>query len=69
MKVRVTIEEIISQKFEVEVSSLDNAYDEVRQMYKDGKLVLENPSLITANVLIRDDCGEGNWRSLRINCN
>ena len=68
MKVRVTIEEIISQKFEVEVSSLDNAYDEVRQMYKDGKLVLENPSLTEANVMIPDEYGEEtDWSNLHVN--
>ena len=68
MKVKVTIEEIISQKFEVEVSSLDNAYDEVRQMYKDGKLVLENPSLTEANVMIPDEYGEEtDWNNLHVN--
>lgn len=58
MKTKVIIEEVIGQEFEVEVSSLDNAYDEVRQMYRDGKLVVEDPKLIQANVMIPDENGE-----------
>ena len=67
MKVKVAIEEIITQTFEVEVSSLDNAYDEVRKMYRDGKLVVENPSLIEANVMIYDENGEEtDWNNLHV---
>ena len=58
MKTKVIIEEVISQEFEVEVSSLDNAYDEVRQMYRDGKLVVDDPKLTQANVMIPDENGE-----------
>ena len=67
MKAKVAIEEIITQTFEVEVSSLDNAYDEVRKMYRDGKLVVDNPTLIQANVMIPDENGEEtDWGDLHV---
>lgn len=67
MKTKVIIEEVISQKFEVEVSSLDNAYDEVRQMYRDGKLVVDDPTLTQANVMIPDENGEEtDWSDLHV---
>lgn len=67
MKLKVIIEEVQSQEFEVEVSSIDNAYDEVRQMYRDGKLVLENPSLTQANMMtIEEDGRESSWSDLHV---
>ena len=67
MKVKVIIEEVISQTFEVEVSSIENAYEEIRDMYRDGKLVVEDPTLTEANVMITDDNGkEGDWINLHV---
>ena len=67
MKVKIAIEEIITQTFEVEVSDLNKAYDEVRQMYKDGKLVVEDPTLVEANVMIYDENGEEtDWNNLHV---
>ena len=66
MKLKVIIEEVQSQEFEVEVSSIDNAYDEVRQMYRDGKLVLENPSLTQANMMTIEDGRESSWSDLHV---
>ena len=67
MKAKVAIEEIITQTFEVEVSDLNEAYHEVRQMYKGGKLVVENPTLIEANVMIYDENGEEtDWNNLHV---
>ena len=63
IEIEVTIEEIVSQKFKVKVSSLENAYEEVRQMYKDDEIVVENPSLTQANVMIGDD---GVWNDLHV---
>lgn len=66
-KVKVSIEEIITQTFEVEVSDLDNAYEEVRKMYIDGKLVVEDPTLIEASVMIYDENGEEtDWNNLHV---
>ena len=68
MKVKVIIEEVISQEFEVEVSSYDNAYNEIREKYKNAELVLENPSLTQANVNIYDEEDrEGDWVDLHVN--
>ena len=68
MKVKVIIEEIISQTFEVEVNDLDNAYEEIREMYKNGKLVVEDPCLTEANVNICDENGEvTDWLDLHVN--
>ena len=67
MKVKVAIEEIITQTFEVEISDLEKAYDEVRQMYKDSKLVVEDPTLIEASVMIYDENGEEtDWSNLHV---
>lgn len=68
MKVKVIIEEVINQTFEVEVSDLNNAYEEIRKMYKDGKLVVEDPRLTEANVNICDENGEvTDWLDLHVN--
>lgn len=67
MKTKIIIEEIISQEFEVEVSDLNNAYKEVQQMYRDGKLVVEDPKLTQANVMIFDEDGkETDWSDLHV---
>lgn len=69
MKIKVTIEEVISQEFEVEVSSLNNAYEEVREKYKAGELILENPGLTQANVMIQDEDGtydRADWSDLHV---
>ena len=58
MKVKAIIEEVISQTFDVEVSSMENAYYEIRKMYLDGKLVVENPTLTEASVMVFDENGD-----------
>ena len=67
MKLKVIIEEVISQEFEVEVSSYVNAYKEVREMYCSGKLVVEDPKLTQVNVNIHDENDiEGDWVDLHV---
>ena len=61
MKIKITIEEIISQQFEVEVSSMENAYEEIREMYRNDKLTVDNATLTGANVQLTED---GEWISL-----
>lgn len=66
-KIKIIIEEVISQEFEVEVSSRENAYKEIRQMYKDAKLVVEDPKLTEANVMILDENDEEtDWNNLHV---
>ena len=67
MKRKVIIEEVISQTFEVELNEEESEYEQVRTMYKNGNLILEDPSLTQANVMICDENGEEtDWSDLHI---
>lgn len=67
MKKKVIIEEVISQTFEVELNDEESEYDQVRKLYIDGKLVVEDPSLTQANVMIYDENGEEtDWSDLHV---
>lgn len=57
MKIKVIIEETISQEFEVEVSSIENAVTEVQEMYRDGSIVVDNANLLDAQLGILDKDG------------
>lgn len=57
-KVKVVIEETISQEFEVEVSSLENAPEEIEKMYRKDKLELNNAALLGAKMGIVDNNGK-----------
>ena len=52
MKIKIIIEETISKKLEVEVSSIENACDEIRDMYRKGEIVIEDANLIDAQLAI-----------------
>ena len=65
MKVKITIEEIISKDFEVEVSSLENAYEEIRAKYKAGELQLDPGERQSASLMIGDD-GRSDWLDLHV---
>ena len=58
MKVKVIIEEVISQTFEVEVSDMDNAYKEIKERYHDGILELNNATLLESNISFLDEDGQ-----------
>ena len=67
MKVKLTIEEVITQTFEVEVKETDDIYDQVREQYKNGTLVVNNPTLTSASVMIHDENGEEtDWNDLHV---
>lgn len=67
MKVKVIIEEVISQTFEVDIDDMDNAYDQVRSKYLNNELVIDNPGLTAANIMIFDENGnETDWSDLHI---
>lgn len=67
MKVKVTIEEIVVQEFEVEVSNMENAYEEVYRKYRNGELVVEDPECHGASVMIHDEDGnETEWFDLHV---
>lgn len=66
-KIKVTIEEVISQVFEVEVTDMEHAYEEIRQMYRDEKLVVDDPTLIGASVAIHEHVEDGSdWLDLHV---
>lgn len=49
---KITIEEDISQTFEIEAESIESAEEKARNLYKAGKLVLENPNLICTQIMV-----------------
>ena len=58
MKFKVTIEEHISQQFEVEADDERQAEDVAREKYRSGEFVVDNGSLIAAVVKVGYD---GPW--------
>lgn len=48
---KITIEEDISQTFEIEAESMEAAEEKARNLYKAGKLVLDNPNLICTQMM------------------
>ena len=67
MKRTVVIEEVVSQEFIVDIPEGVNEYKFIREKYKDGILVVENPALIQANVMICDKDGlETDWNDLHV---
>lgn len=67
MKRTIIIEEVISQEFVVDIPEGANEYKFVREMYKEGKLVVEDPGLTQANVMICDENGEEtDWIDLHV---
>lgn len=67
MKRKVIIEEVISQTFEVELNDDESEYDQIRNMYEIGRIVVYNPSLTQANVMICDENGEEtDWNDLHV---
>ena len=67
MKVKITIEEVISQEFEVEVSSIENAYEEIRKMYREDKIEVTDACLQSASVSIKEDGEYGEFMDLHAN--
>ena len=73
MKVKATIERIINQTFEVEVSNMENAYEEIREMYLNGKFIFDKPNVseTESHVLIVDEENDkdgiyADWCNLRV---
>lgn len=52
MKYKVTIEETISDDFEVEANSLSEAKQKAISDYKDGKIVLESGELQQSKIMV-----------------
>ena len=55
MKITVTIEEHISQAFEVEADTLEEAMQIAEQKYNDGEFVVDAFNAPTAKLMMADD--------------
>lgn len=51
MKKEIIIEEVISQRFEIECENEDDIIDIVRDKYRNGELVLDNPTVTSVEML------------------
>lgn len=64
---RVVIEEVLSQEFEVELNSNEDAYQQVREMYKNKKLPMTIPRKVQVNAMIYDENNcETDWSDLHL---
>lgn len=53
-KFKVTIEETVSQEFEVEATTLMEAMEIAKQKYKDGELVVDSGNLLFKQMQVQD---------------
>lgn len=66
-KVTFTLEEIISQKMTILIPKDADVYEYIRQQYKDEEIIVTDPTLTQANVMIEDEDGvEGDWVDLHV---
>ena len=57
MKVKIIIEETISQEFELEVDNIDDIYAEAQTKYLNGEICVDDPHLIQTNCGVIDEDG------------
>ena len=55
MKITVTIEEHISQAFEVEADTIEKAMEIAEDKYRSGEFVLENPCVTKKLMMAEND--------------
>ena len=66
MKFIVTIEETVSQDFEIEAENREDAFQKMREKYKKQECVLEPGSFLEAKMLIRKNFEEfSEWIDLK----
>lgn len=57
-KYTITIEEMVSENFEVEAATADEAMEIAEQKYRDGEFVLEPGNLVCTQMAITDPSDE-----------
>lgn len=57
-KIKVCLEEIVSQIFEVEAEDEDSAYDIAKEKYAKGEFVIESGNLIGLNISVENENGD-----------
>ena len=57
-KFKITIEEHISQSFEVEATDIEEAMEIAERGYNNGFLVVEDPTLVAKQMMAEDENGE-----------
>lgn len=57
-KYTITIEEMVSENFEVEAATADEAMEIAEQKYRDGEFVLEPGNLVCTQMAITDPSNE-----------
>lgn len=57
-KCKITIEEMVSQTFEVEANSLEEALEIAEHNYKAGRFVLEPGNLVCKQICGEDEDGD-----------
>ncbi len=52
MKYKVTVQEIVSEDFQIEASSDEEALEIAEKMYKNGEIVLEPGNLLSVDFIV-----------------
>ena len=55
MKYLVTVEEIVSDEFEIEATTKEEALNKARTLYEKGEIVLEPGNIINVDFLLEAD--------------
>jgi len=58
---KIAIEEMISDTFEVEANSLDEAIEIAKEKYKNGEFVLESGNLVAKQMAVIEPNKETEW--------
>ena len=58
-KFKIVIEEMVSEEFEIEAETLEEAMDIAEEQYNNGTIVLEPGNLVSKQMMVEDvDTGE-----------